>query len=118
MDANANVGTNAKANALTTPRVVQQLSINMVSGELKIGRVHFFYVELYHNYLGPVVQSTISLTSSLVVKMLTVLVSTIFNSHVFLPKKCEKLLQKLLTFFSTKILAYLPYFMIKVLTIP
>ena len=38
---------------------------------------------------GPVVQSVVSLTSSLVVKMLTVLVSTISNSHVFLLKKCE-----------------------------
>ena len=36
---------------------------------------------------GPVVQSIVSLTSSLVVKMLTVLVSTISNSHVFLLKK-------------------------------
>ena len=35
------------------------------------------------NDLGPVVQSIISLTSSLVVKMLTVLVSTISNSQVF-----------------------------------
>ena len=35
------------------------------------------------SYLGPVVQSIVSLTSSLVVKMLTVLVSTIFDSHVF-----------------------------------
>ena len=32
---------------------------------------------------GPVVQSIISLTSSLVVKMLTVLESTIFNSQLF-----------------------------------
>ena len=32
---------------------------------------------------GPVVQSIVSLTSSLVVKMLTVLVSTISNSEVF-----------------------------------
>ena len=39
--------------------------------------------------LGPVVQSIVSLTSSLAVKMLTVLVSTISNSHVFLQKKCE-----------------------------
>ena len=39
--------------------------------------------------LGPVVQSVVSLTSSLVVKMLTVLVSTIPNSQVFLLKKCE-----------------------------
>ena len=39
--------------------------------------------------LGPVVQNFVSLTSSLVVKMLTVLVSTISNSQVFLLKKCE-----------------------------
>ena len=38
---------------------------------------------------GPVVESIISLTSSLVVKMLTVLVSTISNSQVILLKKCE-----------------------------
>ena len=38
-------------------------------------------------YLGPVVQSIVSLASSLVVKMLTVLVSTISNSQVFLLKK-------------------------------
>ena len=41
------------------------------------------------NILGPVVQSIISLMSLLVVKMLTVLVSTISNSQVFLLKKCE-----------------------------
>ena len=41
---------------------------------------------------GPVVQSIISLTSSLVVKMLTVLVSTISNSQVFLLKMWGKLL--------------------------
>ena len=40
-------------------------------------------------YLGPVLQSVVSLTSSLVGKMLTVLVSTISNSQVFLLKKCE-----------------------------
>ena len=38
---------------------------------------------------GPVVQSIVSLTISLVVKMLTVLVSTISNSQVFLLKKYE-----------------------------
>ena len=37
--------------------------------------------------LGPVVQSIVSLTSSLVVKMLTILVRTISNSQVFLLKK-------------------------------
>ena len=53
------------------------------------------------------------------VKILTVLVSTISNSQVFLMKKCEQLLQmkKLLTLFSATILAYMPYLMIKVLTI-
>ena len=39
------------------------------------------------NILSPVVQSVVNLTSSLVVKMLTVLVSTIPNSQVFLLKK-------------------------------
>ena len=37
--------------------------------------------------LGPVVQSIVSLTSSLVVKMLTVLVSTTSNSQVFFAEK-------------------------------
>ena len=36
-----------------------------------------------------VIQSIVSLTSSLVVKMLTVLVSIIFNSQLFLLKKCK-----------------------------
>ena len=40
-------------------------------------------------YQGPVVQSIVSLTSLLVVKMLTVLVNTISNLQVFLLKKCE-----------------------------
>ena len=38
---------------------------------------------------GSVVQTIVSLTSSLVVKMLIVLVSKISNSQVFLLKKCE-----------------------------
>ena len=52
-------------------------------------------LESHENYLsdciavdqGPVVQSIISLMSSLMVKMLTVLVSTISNSLAFLLKK-------------------------------
>ena len=47
--------------------------------------------------------------------MLTVLVGTISNSQVYLLKKCE--MQKLLTFFSVKVLAYMLYLMIKILTI-
>ena len=38
---------------------------------------------------GPSCSKRLSLTSSLVVKMLTVLVSTISNSQVFLLYKCE-----------------------------
>ena len=46
-------------------------------------------------------------------KMLTVLVSTISNSQLFLLKECEYFH----IFFSAKILADIPYLMIKVLTI-
>ena len=49
------------------------------------------------------------------VKMLTVLVSTISNSQVFLLKK--KNVSSFCIFFSSKILVYLLYLMIKVLTI-
>ena len=52
--------------------------------------VHMFYEAVDVN-LGPVVQSIVSLTSSLVVIMLTVLVSAISGSQV-----------KLLTFFQQK----------------
>ena len=56
--------------------------------------------EKYKKYQGQVVQNIVSLTSSLVVKMLTALVSTISNSQVFLLKKCELLLQMQLKFFQ------------------
>ena len=59
-------------------------------------------INLSIHSLGPVVQSTVSFTSSLVVKMLTVLVSTISNSLVFLLKKYEELLH----FFSKNISLY------------
>ena len=60
---------------------------------LKTARLSFcralssFLTLFYHQ--GPVVQSVVSLTNSLVVKMLTVLVSTISYSQVFLLTKCE-----------------------------
>ena len=38
---------------------------------------------------GPVVQSIVSVTSLLVVKMLTILGRTLSNSQIFLLKKCE-----------------------------
>ena len=59
----------------------------------------------------PVVQSIVSLMSLLVVKILTILVSIIPNSQVFLLKK------KATHIFSARILAYMLYLMIKVLMI-
>ena len=48
-----------------------------------------FFITLQYTKLGPVIQSNISLMSLLVVKMLSVLVSTISDSQVFLLKRCE-----------------------------
>ena len=45
------------------------------------------HVIIFAVHLGPVVQGIVRLTNSLVVKMLTVLVSTISNTHVFLLNK-------------------------------
>ena len=69
--------------------------------------------------LGPVVQSVVSLTSSLVVKMLTVLVSTIPNSPVFFSEKmCVAFANTNAThIFSAKLSVYMLYLMIKFLTI-
>ena len=59
--------------------------------------------------LGPVVQSVVSLTSSLRVISLTVLADTIYNVLIFFAEKMwvAFALQKLLTFFQQKISAYL-----------
>ena len=62
------------------------------------------------NDLGPVVQSVISLMSSLRVILLTVLADSIYNILIFFAEKMwvAFALQKLLTFFQQKISAYLP----------
>ena len=59
--------------------------------------------------LGPVVQSVVSLTSSLMVISLTVLADSIYNFLKFFAEKMRVAfaVQKLLTFFQQKILAYL-----------
>ena len=54
---------------------------------------------------GPVVQSVVSLISSLVVKMLTVLVCIISNSQVFLPKNVSSIFTHF--FFSKNISVYM-----------
>ena len=61
------------------------------------------------NSLGPVVQSVVSLTSSLRVISLTVLADSIYNILIFFAEKMwvAFALQKLLTFFQQKISAYL-----------
>ena len=60
-------------------------------------------------YQGPVVQSVVSLTSSLRVISLTVLADSIHNILIFFAEKMwvAFALQKLLTFFQQKISAYL-----------
>ena len=59
--------------------------------------------------LGPVVQSVVSLTSSLRVISLTVLAFSIYNILIFFAEKMwvAFAMQKLLTFFQQKISAYL-----------
>ena len=60
------------------------------------------------SHQGPVVQSVVSLTSSLRVISLTVLVDSIYNILKFFAEKMwvAFALQKLLTFFQQKISAY------------
>ena len=50
---------------------------------------HMFSLRNKKKYQGPVVQSIVSITSSLVVKMLNAQVGTVSNSQLFLLKKCE-----------------------------
>ena len=57
--------------------------INTYANSIDPGQMALFAILL------PVVQSIVSLTSSLVVKISTVLVCIISNSQVFLLKKCE-----------------------------
>ena len=58
--------------------------------------------------LGPVVQSVVSLMSSLRVILLTVLADSIYNIMIFFAEKMwvAFAMQKLLTFFQQKISAY------------
>ena len=68
--------------------------------------------------LGPVVQSVVSLTSSLRVISLTVLQDSIHNILIFFAEKMwvAFALQKLLTFFSAKKFRIFAYHSIKILT--
>ena len=68
-----------------------------------------YSLEKYRIYQGPVLQSVISLTSSLRVISLTVLMDSIYNILIFFAENMwvAFALQKLLTFFQQKISAYL-----------
>ena len=55
----------------------------MMNGSPNFGLADVSEMSVNANQQGPVVQSIVSLTSSLVVKILTVLVSTISNSQGF-----------------------------------
>ena len=68
-----------------------------------------FNYRLHNHVLGPVVQSVVSLTSSLRVISLTVLADSIHNILIFFAVKMwvAFALQKLLTFFQQKISTYL-----------
>ena len=69
----------------------------------------WFLTFVLHQQQGPVVQSIVSLTSSLRVISLTVLADSIHNILIFFGEKMwvAFALQKLLTFFQQKISAYL-----------
>ena len=75
-------------------------------------------VERDVKHQGPVVQSVVSLTSSLRVISLTVLADSIYNILIFFAEKMwvAFALQKLLTFFQQKISAYLRITWCKILT--
>ena len=51
--------------------------------------IHPKYWYIKTPYQGPIVQSIVSLTSLLVVKLLTVLLRTISSPQVFFAEKCE-----------------------------
>ena len=72
--------------------------------------------DTYINSQGLVLQSIVSLMSSLVVKMLTVLVSTIYKSRVFLLKNVSSFCKSYSHFFSKNI-SIMPYLIINYLTI-
>ena len=62
----------------------------------------FFFFLFVRGALCPVVQSIVTLTSSLVVKRLTALVSTISNLQVFLLKNVSRFAKATHIFFQQK----------------
>ena len=75
----------------------------------KLTYISDYHIPLNYAQQGPVVQSVVSLTSSLRVISLTVLADSMYIILIFFAEKMwvAFALQKLLTFFQQKILAYL-----------
>ena len=73
-----------------------------------------FTVLHVHVALGPVVQSIVSLTSSLMTSLLTVI--AIFKCINIFPAKMRVAFAKAIHIFSAKISMYLPYFKTEILT--
>ena len=73
---------------------------------------------IWYQIQGPVVQSVVSLTSSLRVISLTVLADSIYNFLKFFAEKMwvAFALQKLLTFFSAKNFSIFAYHLMQILT--
>ena len=67
------------------------------------------------NVLGPVVQSIVSLTCSVMTNWLTVVAKVFTNVLMFCCKNVNSFCKATHTF-SAKILMYLPYFKIEILT--
>ena len=72
----------------------------------RISSLCLFFLVIINSILDPAVQSIVSLTSLLVVKMLTLLVSTVANSKVFLLKNMSSFCKSYSHFFSKNISLY------------
>ena len=69
------------------------------------------------DYLGPVVQSIVSLMSSLMTNLLTVVADLFSNALIFLPQNVSSFCNANTTdILIAKISMYLPYFKIEILT--
>ena len=98
-------------------RQYQNFYLSIFGGEI----FNIFEWACFHNeetYLGPVVQSSISLTSLLMTNSLTVVDKVCFKYiDIFAAKKWSRFCTaKVMHNFSAKISMYLPYFKIEILT--
>ena len=79
----------------------------MQDSKQEVPKINLFFCKNGQKDQGPVVQSVVSLTSSLRVISLTVLGDSIHNILIFFVEKMWVALQELLTFFQQKKSVYL-----------